>query len=377
MHPIDQKRELPLFSKNILFVGPVTPPITGQALAFYETYKKIRCRRKFLANQNVTGKHPVSQAVLISRAVSKILSCLLFNRIDIIYFTCSRSRRGCLFDIMLICLSRLFHARLINHLKGADFGTFYESLDRFSKRLVHYCYEKIDISIVPVEGMTEEFSAYFPKMMVKTVPNFYEEALERIQGKTSSKNVRLLYLSNIIKSKGILDLLDSFCALTKRYDDLSLTIAGDFIGDSFMGRNEIKETFLRKIEKLKQNPRCNVSYVGVVSGDDKINLLRDSDIFILPTYFKSELFPFAIIEALRAGNVIITTRHNFLTEIVSEDNGCLIDVKSPRMIESAVARFVEDKERMREVQRYNINYARERYSQELYVKRIVNILENV
>ena len=377
MHPIDQKRTLALFSKNVLFVGPVPPPITGQALAFYETYKKIRCRRKFLVNQNVTGKLPVLQAVLILRAVSKILSCFLFNRIDIVYFTCSRSRRGGLFDIMVICLSRLFHARLVNHLHGADFDTFYESLDRFLRRLIHYCYEKIDVSIVPVEGMTEEFSAYFPKMMVKTVPNFYDETLEWIQDKTPSESVRLLYLSNIMTSKGILDLLDCFYALTKRYDDLSLTIAGDFIGDSFMGRNEIKETFLRKIEKLKQDTKCSVSYAGVVSGDEKVNLLRHSDIFILPTYFKSELFPLAIIEALRAGNVIITTRHNFLPEIVSEDNGCLVDVKSPRMIEGAVARFVEDKERMRQIQRYNINYARERYSQELYIKRIVNILENV
>ena len=311
------------------------------------------------------------------RAVSKILSCFLFNRIDIVYFTCSRSRRGGLFDIMLICLSRLFHARLVNHLHGADFGVFYESLDRFSKRLVHYCYEKIDISIVPVEGMTEEFSAYFPKMMVKTVPNFYDETLEWIQDKTPSESVRLLYLSNIMKSKGILDLLDCFYALTKRYYNLSLTIAGDFVGDSFMGRNEMKETFLKKIEKLKQDTKCSVSYAGVVSGDEKVNLLRDSDIFILPSYFKSELFPLAIIEALRAGNVIITTRHNFLPELVSEENGCLVDVKSPRMIEGAVARFVEDKERMRQIQRYNINYARERYSQELYIKRIVNILENV
>ncbi|MEA3421657.1 MAG: nucleotidyl transferase AbiEii/AbiGii toxin family protein [Acidobacteriota bacterium] len=105
--------------------------------------------------------------------------------------------------------------------------------------------------------------------------------------------------------------LDSFCALTKIYDDLSLTIAGDFIGDSFMGRNEIKEMFFRRIEELKQNTICNVSYAGVVKGDEKVNLMQDSDIFILPTYFRSELFPLAITEALRAGNVIITTRHNF------------------------------------------------------------------
>ena len=58
------------------------------------------------------------------------------------------------------------------------------------------------------------------------------------------------------------------------------------------------------------------------------------------------------------GNVVIATRHNYLPEIVSEENGCLVDVKSPRMIEDAVARFVEDKERMEQVQKYNINYAK-------------------
>jgi glycosyltransferase involved in cell wall biosynthesis len=363
--------------KNVLFVGPVPPPIHGQSIAFYGAFKSIQHHNKYLVNQNVTGKSFVKTIALILLAILKIILYLSVKKIDIVYFTCSRSKEGSLLDIILIYLSKLFNAKLINHLHGADFKDFYEFLNGIFRKVIRNSYMKVDVSIVLLDEMKQQFSSYFPKMRLEVVPNFYENILDQIQIKKISKEIRILYLSNIMKSKGILDLLDAFQLLTQRYNNLSLTIAGDFIGDYLMNKSDIKKVFFNKLEQLNHIAEGKIRYVGIVHGKEKIQLFENSDIFVFPTYHKAEAFPLTLIEALRAGNVIITTRHNFLPEIVSEDNGCLVDVKSPRMIEDAVARFVEDKERMRQIQRYNINYARERYSQELYIKRIVNILENV
>ena len=76
---------------------------------------------------------------------------------------------------------------------------------------------------------------------------------------------------------------------------------------------------------------------------------------------------------MRAGNVIIATKHNCLPNIVSEKQGCLVDIKSPDAIERAVTYFIENKNQMRLVQKYNMGYAKNMYPLEKYVTRLTNI----
>jgi len=62
--------------------------------------------------------------------------------------------------------------------------------------------------------------------------------------------------------------------LNLRHDALSLTIAGDFIEDSFMGKREIRDVFLARINKPAQDSAWKISYVGVVKGHEKVDLLQ-------------------------------------------------------------------------------------------------------
>jgi len=363
--------------KSILFVGPVPPPITGQSVAFYRAYKGIQAHNKFLVNQNVTGKDFVSTITLILLAILKIIFYLLFRKIEIVYFTCSRSKRGSLLDVFLIQLAKLFRARVINHLHGLDFEDFYNSLPGIYKKIVENSYMKIDVSIVLLEEIKEQFSAVSPEMRIEVVPNFYEEILEQINTKRESEEMSLLYLSNIMRSKGILELLDAFCSLIKKNRNISLTIAGGFLGDYLSGQKEIEKKFFEKFHRLKSMAKGRIDYLGVVYGKKKLELFENSDIFILPTYYKTEAFPLAIIEAMRAGNVIITTDHNYLPKIVSEKNGCLVEVKSSEAIERAIANFAKNRGQMREIQKYNINHAKRNYPLNLYIKRLTAIFESV
>ncbi len=280
-------------------------------------------------------------------------------------------------DIIIIYLSKIFHAKLINHLHGADFKDFYESLNGIFRKVIHSSYMKVDVSIVLLDEMKQQFSSYFPKMRLEVVPNFYENILDQIQRKETSKEKRILYLSNIMKSKGILDLLDAFQLLTQRYNNLSLTITGDFIGDYLMNKSDIKKVFFNKLEQSNHIAEGKIHYSGIVHGKRKVQMFENSDIFILPTYYKIEAIPLTIIEAMRAGNVIITTRHNYLPYIVSEKNGSLVDIKSPEAIERAVAYFIENNDQMKTIQEYNMKYAQNNYSVKQYGKRLTFIFESV
>ena len=362
--------------KNVLFVGPIPPPVHGQSVAFYNAFKGLPCQKKYIINQNVSGKSFFMTISCMCRAVFELFFYLLFKRIDIVYITCSRSKRGSLFDVLVFWLSKAFGAKIINHIHGGDFKDFLESLNGAFRRFICWSYGRVDVFIVLLEPMKSEIFC-FPKAQVEVVPNFYERSLEEIQTKTKSKSIRLLYLGNIMKTKGILELLDAYRLLTKKHGNLILNIAGEFLGDSIATQKDIRDAFLKRYRILKEGKRGEIHHLGVVLGRDKINLLRDSDIFVLPTFYKSEAFPLSLIEAMRAGNVIVTTKHNYLPAVVSEKNGCLIDTVSPEAVEEAIAYFVDDRNEMTRIQKYNMRSAKKMYPLERYVERLTAIFENV
>jgi glycosyltransferase involved in cell wall biosynthesis len=177
-----------------------------------------------------------------------------------------------------------------------------------------------------------------------------------------------------METKGIFRLLEAFRRIGERFDDVKLSVAGAFIGDGEMTEWEVRERFLRELETLGRSLPGRVAYLGVIGGEEKVRRLMDSDIFVLPTFYRSEAFPLSIIEAMRSGNAIVTTRHNYLPEIVSGRNGVLIEPRSSGAVEDALNGLLANGGKTREIQEHNIEEAKSRYSCERYLERISAVL---
>lgn len=361
--------------KSILFVGPLPPPVHGQSLHFMETCRGVGNCEKYIVSVNATGKSFPASAILVLSALARMVGHFLVRRIDTVYFTCSRSRKGSLLDFFVIGLARTFGSKVVNHLHGADFRDYYASLPGFWKKIAAWFYDRIDLSIVLTEGMKDQFLPFFPGMRIEVVPNFYAPEFERDVVKRPSTVRELIYLSNIMESKGIFTLLEAFRKIGETFDNVRLSIAGAFIGDEGMQEGEVRERFLRELETLRRALPGKIEYLGVIRGEEKVRRLMDSDIFILPTFYRSEAFPLSIIEAMRSGNVIVTTRHNYLPEIVSGRNGVLVEAGSSEAVENALNGLLSNGGKMREIEAHNMDEAKSRYSYERYLERISAVLE--
>lgn len=355
-------------------MGPLAPPYTGQSTAFtaiVEHYKAVNEEKVILINLSNTDN--IISGLLILLQISYQF---LFNKIDLVYFTCSRSFLGSIRDIIMLLWAKIFNVKVVNHLHGADFSEFYNNSTKLHRALIKFAYNKIDTSIVLLNKMKEQFSS-FPNMRVEVVPNSYSSLFDKCsltKNNNQSNTLSFLYLSNLIKSKGILIVLDAFVCLLQKYDNICLNIAGVPMSDEFSSEKEISQAFFAKIKEIKANYPDKIHYLGAVSGLLKINLLWNSDIFLLPTFYKTEAFPISILEALRSGNYIVTTQHNYIPEIINENNGLFVKANSLDSLTEAMEYLINHPDNLLDVKNYNISYAVENYRQDKYIHNVIQII---
>ncbi|WP_223672718.1 glycosyltransferase family 4 protein [Proteus terrae] len=356
---------------TIVFCGPSLKPYTGQSLAFdsisegFDGNKIVvrysnECNSKYsrLANN---FKFLIGYFFLIVRH---------FRTLDALYITTSRSSLGFLRDFFIINISDLFGLRIINHLHGADFKTFFYKSPRILRFLIFHTYRKIHTSIVLLDDMKEQYDM-FPSMVIEVVPNFFKESNTKILPKSrmSSGRLKILYLSNLMATKGILELSEAIRQLSDEGLDIELTVAGSFLDDSKLTSTEIKKEF--------DSICCacdSINYVGTIYGVEKEALLFDSDIFCLPTYYHTEAQPISIIEAMAAGCAIIATKHNYLPSMLNEYNGFLVEPRSINAIKFALIKFYNDRRLLDEVGVFNFKFSREKYSESEYLRALSLII---
>jgi glycosyltransferase involved in cell wall biosynthesis len=106
-----------------------------------------------------------------------------------------------------------------------------------------------------------------------------------------SQPLSICYMSNVIESKGIFDLIDAVGGDEK----YTLKIAGRVFPDE-------KARFEKYLEKYG-----NIEFLGFVTKDEKRRLLMESAVFCLPTRYPTEAQPISIIESLCMGGMILST----------------------------------------------------------------------
>lgn len=297
----------------------------------------------------------------------------VFYKFETVYFTSTRNKSGFLCkDGLLLFLARLRNKRVINHLHGADFKFFYRN-SGILKSVIKYCYDKVESSIVLTNEMHSELED-FPKTKIECVANCYSQEFDTYPEHRIKSGFRILFLSNLMRSKGIIEFLDACVILLSACPEAQVVIAGMPYKDDNCSNKEIASLFFQRFNSFKQTYPGRVKYFGFVKGKMKLDILFESDIFVLPTWYPTEAFPLTIIEAMRAGNAIITTRHNFLPSIVKPENGIIVEPKKTEDLAIAMIDLLRDRKRLMEIQAYNRTYAQENYNQSIYINKVLGII---
>jgi len=356
---------------KILIIGPFPNPISGVSLA-NQTVKQVLNSTNDFKTSVINTSYPYFEDSVGSFSLKKVVFFLKLNiqafkilNNDIIYFTPGQTFFGILKYALFILLSSIFNKELVIHIHGNFLGTQYKLLKSIKKKIFYFLVKRSDKGIVLSSSLMNNLTPFIPKKNIYILHNFAENYLFEDREVLKAENnatLKISYLSNLMEEKGIFYLLDSLKELERLHINYEAKIAGNI--DS-----KLKETIFEKISLLK-----NTSYQGVVYGYEKKKLLDWSTIFVLPTFYKMEGQPISILEAMATKNVIITTKHAGIADIVKDKvNGFLIDKQNVVSITKALLYLNENKSEIVKITKNNKVYASENFTVEKFKKEIINI----
>ena len=220
------------------------------------------------------------------------IKVLIFNRPDLVHI---HSSFGPSFyrKLPFIYIASWTKKPIINHIHGAEFESFYTKASYIKKKLIKSVYKKCSVIVALSDEWKEKLSDIIPKNRIKVVENYSilkEDAIKTRNNR--GLNYQILFLGEIGRRKGCYDMP----AIINKVSDIIPNIKFVFGGTGDI--EQIKK--LVKQYKVEQN----VVFTGWVRGKEKDELLRKSDIFILPSY--NEGMPMSILDAMGYGLPIIS-----------------------------------------------------------------------
>ncbi len=321
--------------KRILFILHLPPPVHGASMVgkFISQSNAIKSifHGRFInlsTSQTVDeiGKNSLLKGARYISLAFKILWQLIEYRPNLIYMTISSGGPGFYKDFPLAMLSKLMRVKRVYHLHNKGIKNYQDRyLDDKLYRMVFRNSKVILLS----EYLYPDIQKYLPKSDVyycaNGIPgnisvNDSDSVLGRKINEKQISNgdytslVEILFLSNLIKSKGIYILLETCQLLSKRKLNFHITIVGD-AGDITVKQLQQK---IIELELISQ-----VTYVGRQIGREKKIYFQRADLFVHPTY--EDCQPLVILEAMQHGLPVVSTFEGAIPEIVRDgESGLLV-----------------------------------------------------
>jgi len=365
--------------KRILFIMHLPPPVHGATMMCEAIKNSSRVTNAFdCCFVNCSGSKSMKDVNRTSfrktlRLVAVFLQTarhLFFERFDLVYLTIAPCGPAFFKDSILILMAKIARKNVVIHMHGRGIK---EACKK--NRFLAWYYQKVfaGVNVIHLSGSLMPDIADFvhPKrrFVVGNGANVKSGVITRRVKEV--KVPRILYLSNLIKSKGYLDLLTAADLLQGRGCDFSI----DFVGarDRSAGEEEGDLRFVHKHGLVGK-----IHFLGGKYGSEKDALLRSADIFVLPTYYERECFPLCILEAMAYGIPVISTDVGAIAEIVEDGvTGCIVPVKNPEALADAIEGLLQDPELRNRLGQAGLKKYAKEYTLEAFEARLCGVLGQI
>ena len=360
---------------TVLFVGQLPPPMHGQASVNaavargrFHSFRLITHRMDASSDLSEVGRLGWHKVVRLTREWARLTALVLRSKPSAtVYSLGMRGRSAFYRDIVLLGTLRALGQRVLLQVHSAGLDGLIGSWSAPERCVARVLYStsgiiRLATGIGQLDGIEFAFEA-----VLQTGVDDVEHV--RDHNRPLSRPAHVAFVGNLFESKGVAVLLDACAQLRGTATPVRVTFAGaPAPGDTL-------ETWRDRAAA------CGVGeltrFVGLQTSDEVARLLADADLLCFPTFYESEAKPLVIIEAMRAGLPVVSTRWRAVPDLVEVGaTGLLVEPRDASAVADAIVEVVADVDRHRAMGRRARSEFLDRYTRTAFLRSFEAIVVN-
>ncbi|MCO6496706.1 MAG: glycosyltransferase family 4 protein [Chitinophagaceae bacterium] len=325
---------------KVLFLLHLPPPVHGSSMVGKWIHESKKINNTFscsyinlLVSDTVgsSGSFSIKKVWKFIQIWFELLGQLIRKKPDLCYLALTTTGFAFYRDVMLVGLIKVFRVRRVYHLHNK--GIKEVAPGGIRRRIYHYIFKGAEVILLS-QYLYDDIRDFVPFSSVRICPNGIPPSeCDLGSEKKEDGVIDILFLSNLIVSKGVLVLLDAL----KILDDKGLTFCCLFAG-RFGDITETKFFDEVEVRRLQNKTR----FLGGIYGREKHKILHHSDILVLPTY--SDCFPLVLLEGMQHGLPLISTNEGGIPDIIEDGvTGFIVEKKNVHELADKLEKLILNK----------------------------------
>ena len=356
---------------RILFLLHLPPPVHGSSLVGQYIRDSKLLSQKFkclyinlLASKSVdqSGKIRAYKIFSFVRTFSRLIIKLIFHRPNLCYLALTSTGAAFYRDVIIIAFLKLLRIKRIYHMHN-------KGVSRYQDRPIYSFFYKFVFKetavIILAKSLYADIKAFVPEKNIYILPNGIPPNHEINLKRNDYGTPNILFLSNLIESKGVFVLLEALAILKHKNVHHKAILIG--------GEGDITDELLQK-KILELDIKENVQYLGKQYGREKEEAFSQANIFVFPTY--SETFGLVNIEAMQYRLPIVSTPEGGIPDIIEEGvNGFLVPQRNAQALANKLEYLILQPEVRKKMGEAGYMKYRENYTLEKFENSLLEILQ--
>ena len=327
---------------RILFILHLPPPIHGAAMMGKYIQESELINSSFdcfcinlatagsLSDIGHVSLEKLLKYLLLLRYISHVVKEI---RPELVYITPNAGGKAFFKDFIVVQMLKSMGCKIIAHYHNKGVSAYQ------SKWIYNFLYKRFFSNlkvILLAENLYKDMAKYVKREDVYICPNGIPSSCkEEMEARRNNVIPHLLFLSNLLISKGVIVLLDALKILKEK----EYTFVCQFIGGETAEINAVQ--FFEEVNKRELSDL--VTYVGRKVREEKEAFFRQADIFVFPTYY--ETFGLVNLEAMEYKLPVISTNEGGIPDIVKDgENGLICEKQNPVSLADCIAKLLDDEE---------------------------------
>ncbi len=351
----------------MLYIGPLPPPVHGQAVVTEQIFGILQSRNDFDPVLYDTAERDKARTkgdflFRTARHLTALVGVLRAPR-QACYVSVN-GRIGMLLTLLIVLGARLrgHQITLHHHFPG------YVVERKFLPRILSLLGGKRAMHVTNCDFMSAQLQEFYPamkRMMSFSAIGVIDRTLSPEIGEPANDRLTLGHMSNLTRGKGIELVIDSFASLASLNEDVELKLAGP-------ADDEIAK---QKIAWAQSNYGSRFDYVGPVYGKSKDDFFSGIDIFVNPT--RADTQGIVNLEALARGVPVVASDICCIPSDLGDTGGIAVNLDTGDFVgelQTYVAKYRQNRREIRMLARKR--YEELRAENERQVKMLLAHLKN-